>query len=640
MRGWWCLGLLVLLWCLGRAQALEVQRDPRLSQLVRVRVAATPLHQLVQLLKKQTGVELSVEPPLREYRAFARFENRPLHEVLELLAEAFGFEWRVDLPEKGVDAPPRYVLYQPALERQREMQHRALLNADILELTREALSLIPPELLERSYEEFCGAIGYTVRADKVFPRASGRFQPRVALPSPAKPRSLRTEAVLAVRAHLLQSGAETPKAWFVLRMLATLNSAEWATLRARGCLRLSPNRLPPTWREQWVRDYIRLHEYSEEDVAAYRPSSEEVHTTETITNINTVLVINNLEKLRAVWQGNYYVECFFDPRRNLLKAQLLIVDERFLSTSGWIELDNAVVLAAMASIGREPPYEPPSWLATVPDEPIRRIAERAWTQAWERQWEDWLSYHLVEGLESARAEGVGEFYPLGIISTRESDLAAKFYAMAQARWRGLLSELLYFYNIEPRNGVWVFQARARYLGRALDVSQHSLAKLTAAPFPTLDELAAVAQKLSQRQIVVLSALRSGYRYWSARPIDAWDDLLGGIARHRRGYYALQWYAALSAAQRAALKRGLPIAYNEMTPFQRALIEVALAADDFTCRLHALPKIRYAQLVYEEEELTPSFADERPSLRLTYRLEFCDEEDCHHIVEFVSTIPKK
>ncbi|MFN7015781.1 MAG: hypothetical protein ACK4P5_01255 [Fimbriimonadales bacterium] len=275
MRGWWCLGLLVLLRGWGGAQALDVQRDPRLSQPVKVRVAATPLYQLLQLLKKQTGVELSVEPRLREYRAFARLENRPLYETLELLAEAFGFEWRVERSEKGGDTPPRYVLGQSASERQREMQHHALLKADILALTQEALSLIPPELLARSYEEFCSALGYTVCADIVFPRALGRFQPRAALPRPAEPRSLRTEAVLAVRAQLLQGGASTPEAWLVLQMLATLNSAEWAALRAQGCLRLSPDRLPLTLREQWTHDYIRLHECSAEDVAAFQPPSED-----------------------------------------------------------------------------------------------------------------------------------------------------------------------------------------------------------------------------------------------------------------------------------------------------------------------------------------------------------------------------
>ncbi|MFN3690180.1 MAG: hypothetical protein ACK4UU_04560, partial [Fimbriimonadales bacterium] len=381
---------------------MDTKRDPRLSQPVRVRVAAIPLHQLLQLLQKQTGVALRVEPRLREYRVFARLENRPLHEALELLAAAFGFEWRVEPSGKGVDAPPRYELYQPTAERQREMQYRALLNTNILELTREALSLIPPELLDSSYEAFCTAIGYTVHADWVQPRVSGRFQPRSALPTPAQPRSLRTEAVLALRAHLMQMGAQRPEAWFTLRMLATLNRAEWTTLRTQGCLRLAPQRLPATWREQWVRDSIQLRGYSVEDAAAYHPHSEDSYSTGTGA-IESIVIIDVLGPLKALLQGNYYAECFFNPQRNMLRTQLVTVDERAITMSVGIEANTAELLATMAGIGKDSHSEPPAWLATVPDESLQRITEPAWTRARERQWVDWLSYHLVEGLESTRA---------------------------------------------------------------------------------------------------------------------------------------------------------------------------------------------------------------------------------------------
>lgn len=81
-------------------------------------------------------------------------------------------------------------------------------------------------------------------------------------------------------------------------------------------------------------------------------------------------------------------------------------------------------------------------------------------------------------------------------------------------------------------------------------------------------------------------------------------------------------------------RGVP------TTLRRFSLGVALAARDFACSLGTPPNIRYAQLVYEEEEQAPFFEGEEPSLRLTYRLEFYEEEGPCHIVEFAYAVPKK
>lgn len=55
-----------------------------------------PLKEIAADLSRRTGVALSVQPELGEYRAFARLQERPLHEIMQLLAAAFDFEWRAE----------------------------------------------------------------------------------------------------------------------------------------------------------------------------------------------------------------------------------------------------------------------------------------------------------------------------------------------------------------------------------------------------------------------------------------------------------------------------------------------------------------------------------------------------------------
>ncbi len=624
MRVLWLWGLLLLLSVSG-AQGLNAERDPRLNQRVSLRVPATPLRQLLRQLEKTTGVELRVENRLGEYRAFVRLQNRPLHETLSLLAETFGFAWRAEPTDKGENAPLRYVLYQPEAEQQREAQERALLNSDLIELAREAIKLIPPDLLERGFEEFCALMGLTLSSDSYYPYAEGFFLPQVRLPEHAEAQGLRAKAIVAARTRILEKAARTPQGMLTLRMLATLNDAEWNALRTEGCLRLSPERLPAAWREQWQRNYIQLNGHTEEEIAEYQPPRD-----------STVVYpgIDKRPELQAVLKGNYGVACYYAPDIGQFKAEYFASTDDATAMSGWIKLDGAAILQAIAGIGEYSPHATPEWLARTPDKPIERITEKAWTEAIERDWVDSLSFYIVEGLESVGAEGMGEFYPL--FSEQVS---------GDAGWRALLQELLRYYTIEPRGGVWLFQARARALARAQDTPAYRLHALTAAPTPTIDELAALAQQLSLRQITALAQVRSSYlrRYERKRAhlkyfLDAWQETLNWVGESRRQYYALQWYASLNATQRAALKRGQPIPYSAMTPPQRRLFLIAVQSDDFLC-LQPTPvdaDRAYARFKVEQTVVEAHLALENrtePMTRVSYRLEFSTDGKGHYIFEF-------
>lgn len=634
MRTLWCWGLMTLLLCLSGAQGFDVKRDSRLSQRVSLRIAATPLHHLLRELERQTGVALRVESSLREYRAFARLQNRPLHDALRRIAEAFGFEWRAEPASEGKDAPLRYVLYLPEAERRREVEQRALLPTDTINLVREAIRLIPSHLLEHRFEEFSAQMGLTLPTGTGFPYAEGVFLPQARLPEPTDTQGLQAKAVAAARARMLESAARTPKDLLTLRMLATLTDAEWRALRTEGCLSLSPERLPRAWLEQWTRDYIRLSGYAEEDIAQYQPLP-------TVPNV-IYTAIDPRPELKVMLQGDYQIACFYDSRTMQFMAHCVVQTADSVRFSFGIELDGAAILETAAALEDSRRSETPDWLAQTPNKSIQRIAEKAWAEAISARWVDWLSYHIVEGLESAGVEGVGEFYPL---ITGE--------VIGMTHWRELLQQLLQIYVIEPREGVWLFQARARYFGRVIDAPAFRLHALTAAPVPTLDELSAIAHQLSQRQIAALEGARRRYlaHYQSEESLknayfmDAWEDTLRTIAQSKRYYYALQWYAMLNATQRAALQHGQPIPYTAMTPPQRALFLAAIQTNQFVC-LQEEPvdeENAYARVIVERTTEQAHLALENRTETITrqsYRIDFFSDRASRHIFEFVYLLPKE
>ena len=84
-----------------------------------VSIFQTPasLSTVVKVLSTQSGVLLSTQRSISEYRAILVADERPLHEVMRKLAEAFGFTWQ----RKGKEGePPIYTLVQPPADAGRE----------------------------------------------------------------------------------------------------------------------------------------------------------------------------------------------------------------------------------------------------------------------------------------------------------------------------------------------------------------------------------------------------------------------------------------------------------------------------------------------------------------------------------------
>ncbi|MCS6918721.1 MAG: hypothetical protein NZM28_03030, partial [Fimbriimonadales bacterium] len=125
----------------------------------------------------------------------------------------------------------------------------------------------------------------------------------------------------------------------------------------------------------------------------------------------------------------------------------------------------------------------------------------------------------------------------------------------------------------------------------------------------------------------------------------WADNLRLVGEHKRHYYALLWYAALNATQRATLQRGLPISYSAMTPPQRALFETAIHANDFICAQPTPidPENARALFTLDQGEQEVHMALDKQIKRMnrrSYQLQFYRVQNSSDLFEFGYYLPSE
>jgi hypothetical protein len=152
MRTWMVFAGVVSALLLATAQE-TVLTDDALQKPITVWQRLASLAEVLEDIRKQTGVPLRCQDALRETKLAVYVQNRPAREVLEQVASLFGWRWRRD--EDG-----GYVLYLPdetrrALERalrdDRAATERAL--REMLRITREWLQM-PPDARAAAIEQF------------------------------------------------------------------------------------------------------------------------------------------------------------------------------------------------------------------------------------------------------------------------------------------------------------------------------------------------------------------------------------------------------------------------------------------------------------------------------------------------------
>jgi hypothetical protein len=152
MRTWMVFAGVVSALLLATAQE-TVLTDDALQKPITVWQRLASLAEVLEDIRKQTGVPLRCQDALREMKLAVYVQNRPAREILEQIASLFGLRWRRD--EDG-----SYVLYLPdetrrALERalrdDRAATERAL--REMLRITREWLQM-PPDARAAAIEQF------------------------------------------------------------------------------------------------------------------------------------------------------------------------------------------------------------------------------------------------------------------------------------------------------------------------------------------------------------------------------------------------------------------------------------------------------------------------------------------------------
>jgi hypothetical protein len=152
MRFWMVFAWLSSALLLAVAQE-TVLTDDALHKPITVWQRLASLAEVLDAIRKQTGVPLRCQDALREMKLAVYVQNRPAREILEQIASLFGLRWRRD--DDG-----SYVLYLPdetrrALDRAQRDDRAATERAlrEMLRITREWLQM-PPDARAAAIEQF------------------------------------------------------------------------------------------------------------------------------------------------------------------------------------------------------------------------------------------------------------------------------------------------------------------------------------------------------------------------------------------------------------------------------------------------------------------------------------------------------
>ncbi|GIV08205.1 MAG: hypothetical protein KatS3mg019_0296 [Fimbriimonadales bacterium] len=594
-------GGLCVLWLVGFSSAYAFFRDDplpqdaRLEQRVSLRLGATPLKTLLKNLSQQTGVSLRVEGAIGEHRAFVRWTNRPLNEAMRTLAEAFGFKWRVEQDQP--DNSPRYVLYQSPDATQQQNLARDALQDGIPTALQRAVQSIPEDLMQMSYEEFCEAVGAIpdfVLAEKFLEAATQGAEgaPEITPPLP-KPRyaplldplsapvqEMNELLAFSIRRALLMEAAQDSGKWATLHLLRNAPPNFWESFRRTNRAMLAPTALPIAVRNAYEQAYQRTQKAQDEYAASYSgkapspsPIPEEGMHDETAfadefpdellesawdKDILTIIYQPDLAQIRILWCDGE--ERFAEGTLYLLSTLMETLNPKRVPE------DDALKKAFETASYRLKPIEDRDWNASMRD-----------------RWENWLSYAIVEGLESAGLDGVGEFYP---VSSEQFTGAAVSPSISNLQ--ELLSAMHCLYAIRVDSGCVIFQARARVLARLTDIPDYRLTRWTKIAELTLEWAADAAVSLSQQQAQGLLNQLSGFNsYMEATQRQQNDSPNLQIAfelflMFGRYHAELRWYGRLPLYIHKRLQQGASIAFTELPPQARIELKDLLMRDFIPC----------------------------------------------------------
>lgn len=561
----------------------DPQTDTRLNQMLSLRYAAMPLKDLLADLSKRTGVSLTVETRVREYRAFARLQNKPLHEVMRLLAKAFGFEWRAETDPQKPDAPPRYVLYQPAADRLAEQRWQKLYQTDMIALMRDIVRSIPPELLQRDHAEFAKAIGAAPEVVFNMKGPEPPFRPLMQsfIPNETDPyRALLHHA----RQSLLSYAGQYHNAWLALQMMARFSERDWQTLHEQSVLAVAVDAIPNDLRTQWAEAEQKTQERKRETAEMATEEGAEITIEPESDQPGSE---TDDEQIRGIIQGLESksfppltsVIFTYDPTTQSLMAELCSQQVEANETINRFRLGfgfelRAWLFEAYHSFGVDlqeltrladtpQPYNP--WELR---KPFAEIRDAAWRRAKQSDWANWLSYRWIEACEGADIETIGEFCPLYTYMPLDD-------TSSPARtWGALMALMIRGHRMDFDGKVTVWQSGLRPLARLMDAPPSRLRPLLSLEQPTLETLAALTVALPYEAFPNLTIYRTEFLNEfapnEAAHTDAWLSALEQLEYNNLLYWALRLYHSLTPPQRNALRRPRGLSWNDLSQSQKAI----------------------------------------------------------------------
>ncbi|MCX7926144.1 MAG: hypothetical protein N2554_10075 [Fimbriimonadales bacterium] len=148
-----------LLLCVGAIGAAFAQETPDLKADAQLQASLSftepliPLRELVQKVRERTGAPLAVAPEIADDKVCVLVSEKPAHEILNRLAELLRYQW-----QWGTDGKT-YVLRIPAVERQRERALYQLAQSTVQQRQREALQRIIALARQYSLQQLTQMLG-------------------------------------------------------------------------------------------------------------------------------------------------------------------------------------------------------------------------------------------------------------------------------------------------------------------------------------------------------------------------------------------------------------------------------------------------------------------------------------------------
>lgn len=536
--------------------ALDPKTDPRLEMSTSIFQAPAPLSAVVKALSTQSGILLTTERSISEYRAILVADERPLHEVMRKLAEAFGFRWERKSKEGD---PPSYMLVQPPADAAREA-------AELREMERLADEIWRYSAAQATKWASAGRKEVEARMEELRKTYETRLK---------EGKLSRTEVVSLWREAYAVNASQQPWRRAATLALASLSPAQMRQLREGNIQLVTGDALSPEALKQILEEWREVE----------RPAP--------ITPIEPEQAEPRMERpYRSLQWDNVEVWLFRDPAAGNIKA--LVYFRAGDTTTGGSQVHEVTpgawdlhILVNGTLRGMIVPR--------LPESPVFQKPTKA--AEFQREANEYLLDPTgVELAHFACANHVSlaaEWYPFSL-----AGLPGTRATQAVAKWAELMTPLRDYSAEIAVSDDWVLVRNfARAVVRRTNIPQAQIAKWLLKPqapgILTLDDYAEIAF-LHERQRDTLDAASQRLMKRLGETGLA-DTAISRMERSPRVLFALQAYGLLSTAQKRALLNGQPVPLSAMPRQAAARLQIAAALPDVFAQSPTLSPAESAQM---------------------------------------------